>query len=101
LSTAPVISLWRAKNEIHAGESCTLLAVFYYSHALSLFNALSINPSPELKLCCFDFEKRAGTTWFKHQIVDKRENGESADSVVDVLQEQTQAQALRKLSRRR
>jgi hypothetical protein len=62
-------------------------AVLYYSRALSHFNALSINPSPELKLCCFDFEKRAGTTGFKHQIVDKLENGESADSVVDVLQE--------------
>ena len=56
---------------------------------------MSINPSPELKLlfetAFNDFEKRAGTSLAQHQIIDKLINCESADSVIDVLQEQAQA----------
>ena len=56
---------------------------------------MSINPSPELKLlfetALNEFEKRAGTSLAQHQIVDKLVNCESADSVIDVLQEQAQA----------
>jgi hypothetical protein len=58
---------------------------------------MSIYPSPELKslfeAALEEFEKRAGTNLLKqwHQIVDKLENCQSADSVIDVLQEEAQA----------
>jgi hypothetical protein len=56
---------------------------------------MSINPSPELKsffeAALNEFEKRTGTDLVQHQIIDKLVNCESADSVVDVLQEQAQA----------
>ena len=58
-------------------------------------NAMSINPSPELKslfeAALEEFENRAGTNLLQHQIIDKLENCQSADSVIDVLQEETQA----------
>jgi hypothetical protein len=53
---------------------------------------MSINPSPEMKLlfeaAWNEFEKRAG---FKHQVIQKLRNRESADSVIDVPQERVQA----------
>ena len=56
---------------------------------------MSINPSPELKslfeAALNEFEKRAGSNLVQHQIIHKLVNCESADSVVDVLQEQAQA----------
>jgi hypothetical protein len=59
------------------------------------FDAMSINPSPELKslfeAALNEFEKRAGANLVQHQIVDKLVNCDSADSVVDVLQEQARA----------
>jgi hypothetical protein len=56
---------------------------------------MSINPSPDLK-SLFDtaldeFEKRAGSNLVQHQIIEKLVNCQSADSVIDVLQEQAQA----------
>ena len=58
------------------------------------FNPMSIDPSPELKslfeTALNEFEKRAGTNLAQHQIIDKLVNCASADSVVDVLQEQAQ-----------
>jgi hypothetical protein len=63
-------------------------------HSIS-FNAMSVNPSPELKslfeAALNEFEKRAGSNLVRHQIIDKLVNCESADSVIDVLQEQAQA----------
>ena len=56
---------------------------------------MSINPSPVLKslfeTALSDFENRAGTKFDQHQIIDKLGNCESADSVIDVLQDQAQA----------
>jgi hypothetical protein len=56
---------------------------------------MSINPSPELKslfeAALNDFENRTGTNLVQHQIIDKLVNCQSADSVIDVLQEQAQA----------
>ena len=56
---------------------------------------MSSNPSPELKslfeAALNEFEKRAGCNLVRHQIIDKLVNCESADSVIDVLQEQAEA----------
>jgi hypothetical protein len=56
---------------------------------------MSTNPSPELKslfeAALNEFEKRAGTNLVQHQTLDKLVNCESADSVIDVLQEQARA----------
>jgi len=56
---------------------------------------MSINPSPELKFlfeaALNDFQNRTGSNLVQHQIIDKLVNCESADSVIDVLQEQAQA----------
>ena len=56
---------------------------------------MSINYSPELKslfeTAWNEFEKKAGTNLVRHQIIDKLLNCESADSVIDILQEQAQA----------
>ena len=56
---------------------------------------MSTNPSPELKslfeTALNEFEKRAGSNLVQHQIIDRLMNCESADSVIDVLQEQAQA----------
>ena len=56
---------------------------------------MSTNPSPELKslfeTALNEFEKRAGSNLVQHQIIDRLVNCESADSVIDVLQEQAQA----------
>ena len=56
---------------------------------------MSINPSPELKLlfeaALEEFEKRTGTNLLQHQIIDKLVNCQSADSVIDVLQQEAQA----------
>ena len=56
---------------------------------------MSNNPPPELKslfeTALNEFEKRAGNNLVHHPIVDKLVNCESADSVIDVLQEQAQA----------
>ena len=56
---------------------------------------MSNNPPPELKLlfetALNEFEKRAGTNLVQHPIIDKLVKCESADSVIDVLQEQAQA----------
>ncbi len=59
------------------------------------FSAMSVHPSPELKslfeVALVEFEKRAGTNLLQHQIFDRLVNCQSADSVIDVLQEQAQA----------
>jgi hypothetical protein len=56
---------------------------------------MSISPSPELKslfeAALNEFETQAGTNLLQHQIVDKLANCQSADSVIDVLQEEAQA----------
>ena len=56
---------------------------------------MSINPSPELKslfeAALDDFEKRSGTNLLQHQIINKLANCQSADSVIDVLQQEAQA----------
>ncbi len=56
---------------------------------------MSINPPPELKslfeAALNEFEDRTGTNLVQHQITDKLVNCQSADSVIDVLQEQAQA----------
>jgi hypothetical protein len=56
---------------------------------------MSINPSPELKslfeAALEEFEKRAGTNLLQHQVIDKLVNCQSADSVIDVLQQEAQA----------
>jgi len=55
---------------------------------------MSINPSPELKslfeAALDEFENRTGTNLVQHQVIDKLVNCQSADSVIDVLQEQAQ-----------
>ncbi|SRR6266446_4633602 len=59
------------------------------------FSAMSIDPSPELKslfeVALTEFEKRAGTNLLQHQIIDSLVNCQSADSVIDVLQDQAHA----------
>jgi hypothetical protein len=56
---------------------------------------MSINHSPELELlfeaALDEFQKRSGTNLLQHQIIDKLVNCQSADSVIDVLQEEAQA----------
>jgi len=56
---------------------------------------MSIDPSPELKslfeVALTEFEKRAGTNLLQHQIIDSLVNCQSADSVIDVLQDQAHA----------
>ena len=56
---------------------------------------MPINPFPELKLlfesALEEFEKRVGTNLLQHQIIDKLANCQSADSVIDVLQDEAQA----------
>ena len=56
---------------------------------------MSFNSPPELKslfeTALNEFEKRAGTSLAQHQIVNKLVSCDSADSVIDVLQEQAQA----------
>jgi hypothetical protein len=56
---------------------------------------MSIYPSPELKslfeTALEEFEKRAGINLLQHQIIDRLENCQSADSVIDILQEEAQA----------
>ena len=56
---------------------------------------MSTNPSPELKslfeTALNEFEKRAGSNLVQHQVTDRLMNCKSADSVIDVLQEQAQA----------
>jgi hypothetical protein len=56
---------------------------------------MSTNPSPELKsffeAALNEFETRTGTNLVQHQVIDKLVNCRSADSVIDVLQEQAQA----------
>ena len=65
-------------------------------HPLSIsFNPMSTNPSPELKslfeTALNEFDKRAGSNLVQHQVIDRLINYKSADSVIDVLQEQAQA----------
>ena len=59
------------------------------------FLNMTLNPSPELKSlfesALNEFEQRAETNLFRHEVIDKLVNCESADSVVDVLQEQAHA----------
>lgn len=56
---------------------------------------MSINSPPELKAlfetALNEFEKRAGTSLAQNQIVTRLAACGSADSVIDVLQEQAQA----------
>ena len=56
---------------------------------------MSIDPPQELKslfeTALNEFEKRAGTNLIQHQIIDELKNCESADSVINVLQNQAQA----------
>ena len=53
------------------------------------------NPPPELKslfqTALNEFEKRSGTNLAQHQIISKLVNCESADSVINAIQEQAQA----------
>jgi hypothetical protein len=76
---------------------CSLWPVLSQPHPHSIpFNAtMSTNPSPELnslfETALNDFERRAGTNLARHRIIDKLANCQSADSVLDVLQEQAQA----------
>ena len=69
--------------------------LYYRSPVLSISTPMSTNTSPELKYlfeaALNEFEKRAGTSLVRHQIIDKLVNCKSADSVIDVLQEQAQA----------
>ena len=71
-----------------------LYDLHYRSRSIS-FNPMSTNSSLELKLlfetALNEFEKRAGSNLTQHQIIDKLMNCESADSVIDVLQEQAEA----------
>ncbi len=68
-------------------------AIFYHitPHSIS-FNAMSTDPPPELKslfeAALNEFENRTGSNLIQHQIIDKLVNCRSADSVIDVLQEQ-------------
>ena len=61
---------------------------------LHSFNTMSINTSP-LKLlfeaASNEFENRTGSNLAQHQIIDILVSCQSADSVIDVLQEQAQA----------
>jgi hypothetical protein len=56
---------------------------------------MSTNPSPELKslfeTALNEFEKRAGSNLVQNPIINKLVHCESADSVLDALQEQAQA----------
>jgi hypothetical protein len=55
---------------------------------------MSINPLQLKSLfetALNEFEKRAGTNLFQHQLIDRLVNCQSADSVTEVLQEQAQA----------
>jgi hypothetical protein len=56
---------------------------------------MSINPSPDLKslfeTALNEFERRTGTNLVQHQIIDKLVTCDSANSVIDVLQQQAQA----------
>ena len=58
---------------------------------------MPINPSPGPQLNSLfeaaldEFEKRAGTNLLQHQIIDKLVNCQSADAIIDVLQEEAQA----------
>ena len=56
---------------------------------------MSNNSPPELKLlfetALNEFEKRTGTSLIQHPIIDRLINCESADSVIDILQERAQA----------
>jgi hypothetical protein len=77
------------------GYLFTTRYLYYYISVPISFNPMSNNPPPELKLlfetALNEFENRAGTNLVRHQIVDKLVNCVSADSVIDVLQEQAQA----------
>jgi hypothetical protein len=66
------------------------------SHPRSIpFSDMSTNPPPELTLlfeaALNEFEKRAGSNLVQHQVIQKLQSCESADSVIDVLQDQAQA----------
>ena len=56
---------------------------------------MSISPSSELKslfeAALDEFEKRSGINLLQHQIIDKLVDCQSADSVIDVLQQEAQA----------
>ncbi|KAH9966535.1 hypothetical protein BC827DRAFT_1381797, partial [Russula dissimulans] len=56
---------------------------------------MSLHPSPELRslfeAALNEFEKRAGTNLIQHQIFNKLIACQSIESVVDILQEQTEA----------
>jgi STAND-like protein len=56
---------------------------------------MSTSPSPDLKLlfeaALNEFENRSGTNLIQHQIIHKLVDCQSAESVIDVLQEQAQA----------
>ena len=55
---------------------------------------MSADSSPELKslfeTALTEFEKRAGTNLLQHQVIETLANCESADSVIDFLQQQAQ-----------
>src|SRR5260370_26009525 len=55
---------------------------------------MSTNPPPDLKAlfeaALNEFETRSGTNLIQHQIIHKLVDCQSAESVVDVLQEQAQ-----------
>jgi len=56
---------------------------------------MSTNPPPDLKAlfeaALNEFETRSGTNLIQHQIIHKLVDCQSAESVIDVLQEQAQA----------
>jgi hypothetical protein len=90
----PTCALIDHQSRIWAAICCKLPPTLLQPRSFS-FSAMSANPSPELKslfeTALKEFEKRAGSNLVQHQIIDKLVNCETADSVIDVLQEQAQA----------
>ena len=77
-----------------SGRLSALRPVLSQPRSISL-NAMSTNPSPDLKslfqAALNEFESRSGTNLIQHQIIRKLVNCQSAESVIHVLQEQAQA----------
>ena len=89
-----LVSLQLARSPISGRLSASWPVLFLQPRSTS-FNAMSNNSPPELKslfeTALNEFEKQAGSKLDQHPVIDKLVNCESADSVIDVLQEQAQA----------
>ena len=83
------------KKKVCRSIYTNITATFTSDKPPPTIDAMSINPSPELKslfeAALSEFEKRAGTNLLRHQIIDRLTNSESVDSVTDILQGQAQA----------